>query len=156
MAQKIMIVEDNAWIARVWATRLANEGFDVVVAMSGEEAIEKVRTDRPDLILLDIMMPGMGGFEVCQRLKISRDTSAIPIIFLSGFGNLEEMGELLELQYQHPYVHLAEYILDPDCVNLLSREVAERYQAIPIHREGKQLTVAMASPEDLPTIDYPR
>ena len=97
MAQKIMIVEDNAWIARVWATRLANEGFDVVVAMSGEEAIEKVRTDRPDLILLDIMMPGMGGFEVCQRLKISRDTSAIPIIFLSGFGNLEERRRAAEL-----------------------------------------------------------
>ncbi|HCY85116.1 MAG TPA: hypothetical protein DHV36_08285 [Desulfobacteraceae bacterium] len=58
--------------------------YDVMVAMDGEETLEMVEEERPDLILLDIMMPEMDGFEVCERLKADAATRDIPVIFLTG------------------------------------------------------------------------
>ena len=69
---------------------ILGEDYDVAVAMDGESALELVEDEPPDLILLDIMMPGMDGFEVCDRLKNNPKTADIPIIFLSA---LTETGE---------------------------------------------------------------
>jgi CheY-like chemotaxis protein len=76
---------------------ILGEGYDVAVAMDGESALEAVEEDPPDLILLDIMMPDIDGFEVCRRLKDNPDTASIPIIFLSALSEDEEKQKGLDL-----------------------------------------------------------
>jgi two-component system phosphate regulon response regulator PhoB len=83
MAGKILVVEDERDIADLITFNLEREGFGVVSARSGEEGIERARTDRPDLILLDIMLPGINGIDVCRMLKTEDSTQAIPIIMLT-------------------------------------------------------------------------
>jgi putative two-component system response regulator len=68
---------------------LESEGYDVSMASNGEEAIQRAITIRPDLILLDIMMPGMDGYEVCRELRIKEDTNRIPVIFITALDDRE-------------------------------------------------------------------
>ena len=79
----ILIVDDIASNLKVLFTYLANAGFEVLVAQDGESAIEKATYALPNLILLDIVMPNMDGFEVCRRLKAQESTKNIPVIFMS-------------------------------------------------------------------------
>jgi signal transduction histidine kinase len=79
----ILIVDDLPINVSVLFKHLNKSGFDVLVARDGAEAIERVEYAHPDLILLDVMMPGMDGFEVCQRLKAQPTTQDIPIIFMT-------------------------------------------------------------------------
>ena len=79
----ILIVDDNQTNLDVLFELLKNYGFKVLVAQDGESAIEQIQYIHPDLILLDIMMPGIDGFETCQRLKSDPPTQDIPIIFMS-------------------------------------------------------------------------
>ncbi len=83
MAEKILIVDDNGVNRTLLATILKMAGFETAEAQSGEEALAKVVEFLPDLVLLDIMMPGMDGYEVCAALKADERTAAIPVIFLS-------------------------------------------------------------------------
>jgi two-component system KDP operon response regulator KdpE len=76
----ILIVDDEPQIRRVMLTTLASHGYSVVEAVSGEEALEKIRTGRPDLIILDVNMPGMSGLETCAEIRTSSD---VPIIMLT-------------------------------------------------------------------------
>lgn len=76
----ILIVDDEPQIRRVMLTTLASHGYSVVEAASGEEALEKIRTERPDLIILDVNMPGMSGLETCAEIRTSSD---VPIIMLT-------------------------------------------------------------------------
>ena len=80
---KILIVDDNPNNLKVLYTYLKNAGFEVLVAEDGESGIEAVQHSQPELILLDVMMPDLDGFEVCRRLKSDRATKGIPIIFLT-------------------------------------------------------------------------
>ena len=82
-AKKILIVDDEPDVLLVLGKRLTNAGYDVVKAASGQAGLGKAKTERPDLIILDMMMPGMSGEEVAQELKIDRETRAIPILFLT-------------------------------------------------------------------------
>lgn len=79
-------VEDNIEILR---DLLTFDGFNVQTAQSGEMALKRVQESRPDLILLDILMPGMDGFDVCARLKADGDTKDIPVVFVSSMGDLD-------------------------------------------------------------------
>ena len=80
---KILIVDDNASNLKVLYTYLKDAGYEVVVAEDGRAGIEVVENSYPELVLLDVMMPGMDGFEVCRRLKAKIETRDIPIIFLT-------------------------------------------------------------------------
>ncbi len=80
MSNKILAVDDDPKILKILQHTLSREGFTVTTAASGEEALQAVRKSFPDLVLLDIMMPGMDGFETYQRLKAIRE---IPVIILS-------------------------------------------------------------------------
>ncbi len=82
-SQSILIVDDNVNNLDVLSETLTRAGFQVAVAIDGESAIEQVRYHKPELILLDVMMPGIDGFETCQRLKADSATSDIPIIFMT-------------------------------------------------------------------------
>ena len=85
----ILIVDDVEDNTEILGDLLTFDGYEVQSAMSGEAALEQVQVARPDLILLDILMPGMDGFEVCERLKADESTKDIPVMFVSSMNDLE-------------------------------------------------------------------
>lgn len=95
MGKKILVVDDERDIVNMLHYNLSKAGFDVVTAYSGDEALLKTE-HLPDLILLDVMMPGMDGWEVCRMLKRQERTASIPIIFLSARGS--EIDEVVGLE----------------------------------------------------------
>lgn len=80
---KILIVEDDPLMSRMYQKIFKFEGFEVDFAGDGEEGLEKVRTAKPTLILLDIMMPKMNGLQVLDKLKLDPETKGIPVIMLT-------------------------------------------------------------------------
>jgi CheY-like chemotaxis protein len=93
----VLVVDDIASNIKVIAGMLADDGYGVKVAISGRKALEIIPVHRPDLILLDVMMPDMDGFEVCRRLKADPATADIPVIFLSAKDQAEDIVGGLEL-----------------------------------------------------------
>lgn len=93
--KKVLIVDDEEFVRQLIQIKLKFCGIETVEAGNGVEAIEKAVSERPDLILLDVMMPKMNGFEACQRLKAHQETSHIPIIMLTARGDpsAKERGE---------------------------------------------------------------
>ena len=83
---KVLIVEDDASARRLIEFTLQQEGFEVVTAGNGKEGLERAQIEQPDVIILDVMMPVMGGYEACLRLKEIPTTSHIPIIILTAKG----------------------------------------------------------------------
>jgi len=83
MSYKILVVDDDPFVSSLLENLLFCENYDVVMAISGEEALEIVYREHIDLIVLDIMMPGINGFEVCRTLKTQRKYNLIPIIMLT-------------------------------------------------------------------------
>jgi len=83
----IFLVDDTPTNLEILVQVFDKEGYDVFVATDGESALEQVPNTRPDLILLDVMMPGLDGFETCQRLKANPHTADIPVIFMTALTN---------------------------------------------------------------------
>lgn len=83
---KILIVDDDPMIVRMYQERFTRDGFEVILASNGEEGIEKAEKEKPDIILLDIMMPKMNGYEALKVLKEKKETASIPVIILSSIG----------------------------------------------------------------------
>ncbi|MCK4303871.1 MAG: response regulator [Candidatus Eisenbacteria sp.] len=81
--KRILVVDDEVYIAHILEFSLGMEGYRVVTATDGNEALKKAAEDNPDLIVLDIMMPGMDGYEVCRRLKADEQFAETPIILLT-------------------------------------------------------------------------
>lgn len=96
MSAKILVVDDIAPNVKLLEAKLAREFFRVITAMSGAEAIEKARSEKPDVILLDIMMPGMDGFEVCEHLKADPITQNIPIVMVTALTDISDRVRGLE------------------------------------------------------------
>jgi len=88
--RKVLVVDDEEHIRRILKFQLEKNGYDVVMAENGEEALKIVRRSMPDLILLDLMMPKLDGFEVCKRLRADFQTSQIPIIMLTAKSDLPD------------------------------------------------------------------
>ena len=83
---KILVVDDEIYIVHILDFSLGMEGYEVITALDGEQALEKARAEKPDLIVLDIMMPKLDGYETCKMLKAEADTKDIPVILLSAKG----------------------------------------------------------------------
>ncbi len=92
--EKILVVDDEASIRRILETRLSMIGYDVVTASDGEEALETFRLSVPDLIVLDVMMPKLDGYGVCQEIRKESD---VPIIMLTALGDVADRITGLEL-----------------------------------------------------------
>ncbi|HEX2916810.1 MAG TPA: response regulator [Chloroflexia bacterium] len=88
--RKILVVDDSALVAEAVKAKLEANNYDVQMAFSGEEALDKVAQDIPDLMILDVYMPGIDGFEVCRRLREQPVTQSLPIVMLSSRGNIKE------------------------------------------------------------------
>lgn len=107
MSKKILVADDEPDVLFMTAFSLRTVGgFEVVEARNGLEAVEKAQQEHPDLIVLDIKMPRMNGYEACRRLKEIPDLRDVPIIFLSAKGQRQEIEEGLSLG-------AADYILKP-------------------------------------------
>jgi two-component system alkaline phosphatase synthesis response regulator PhoP len=83
-AGKVLVVEDEADVAEMLRYNLGKEGYDVRLAATGTDALRQAREMRPDVILLDIMVPQLNGWEICRCLKQDRDTHAIPVVMVTG------------------------------------------------------------------------
>jgi len=83
---KILVVDDEVYIVHILDFSLGMEGYEVITALDGEQGLEKAREEQPDLIVLDIMMPKLDGYETCRMLKSDERTRNIPVILLSAKG----------------------------------------------------------------------
>ncbi len=84
--KKILLAEDDKFISRAYNAGLGRAGFEMIIAFDGEEAMEKIRSEKPDMVLLDLMMPRKNGFEVLEEIKADNDLKNIPVIILSNLG----------------------------------------------------------------------
>ena len=93
---KILLAEDDRFLRRAAEATLKKKGYAVVTAADGQEALDAARRERPDLILLDVIMPRLHGFEVLERLKAAPETRAIPVVMLSNLGQDTDQAHALQ------------------------------------------------------------
>lgn len=91
IGEKILLVEDDRSLSRLYEAKLLKEGYTVEIAADGEKCLEKVGGYQPDLILLDIIIPKIDGFEVLKRIKANKQLQNIPIILLTNLGQDEDI-----------------------------------------------------------------
>ncbi|MCX6718710.1 MAG: response regulator [Candidatus Staskawiczbacteria bacterium] len=97
MAKKILIVEDDIFLRQLISKKMSSEGFDVSLAVDGADGVKEAKKIMPDLILLDLVLPTMDGFEVLSKIKADSETGSIPVIILSNLGQQEEISKGLKL-----------------------------------------------------------
>lgn len=115
----VLSIEDDAFLSSLVSGKLIETGFSVITAGTGRDGLAKAKQDHPHLILLDIMLPDMGGFEILEKLKADPDTKAIPVIILSNLGGREEIERGVSLG-------ACSYLIKS---NILPHEVAEMVQS---------------------------
>lgn len=95
--QKVLIVEDDTFLAGIYANKFEKEGFEVRSAADGEQGFQLAQKELPDVILLDILLPKMDGFEVLEKLKADAKTKKIPVVLLTNLGQKEDVDKGLKL-----------------------------------------------------------
>jgi len=98
--KKILIVEDDNFVAEVYSTKLLEMGHSVRIAQNGKEGLEMIGEEKPDLILLDIIMPVMGGIEMLEELRKRDEMKKIPVILLTNVGEKESIQKVRSLGVQ--------------------------------------------------------
>jgi len=88
--KKILVVEDEPDIAEGLQARLALEGYDVILAPDGKVGVEKARSEKPNLIIMDVMLPIVNGYEACKLIKQGKDTKDIPVLFLTALPRVDD------------------------------------------------------------------
>ncbi len=96
MEPKVLVVDDETRILRLMEATLIPAGYQVILAENGTEAITKASLSSPDVILLDVMMPGMDGFEVASKLRANKQTKAVPIVMVTALGEVKDRIKALE------------------------------------------------------------
>lgn len=97
MPKKILFIEDDVGFYNLFSAALTMKGYEVIHVAEGSQAFEKVQQEQPDLVLLDIIMPGMSGLDVLKELKESDDTKGIKVIMLTNFGTDDNINKAMEL-----------------------------------------------------------
>lgn len=97
MTKKVLIADDEQNIVISLEFLLRREGFEVLIASDGEEALTKLRAEKPDLVLLDVMMPKMNGFDVCQAIRADPDLANMRVLMLTAKGREAEVSKGLGL-----------------------------------------------------------
>lgn len=121
---KILIVEDDPLIARLYEKVFKFEGFEVDVALNGLEGLEKVRSGKPTLVILDIMMPEMNGLEVLDKLKADPETKKIPVVVLTNLAGGQDADAAL-MKGAVKYIVKSEY--EPKAIANMIKEVLAGY-----------------------------
>jgi DNA-binding response OmpR family regulator len=97
MDKKILLIEDDPVSRKMMELILNKEGFQVLTSANGLEGLRKARTESPDLLILDVMLPGLDGFEICYRLRGDPDTARLPILILSAKGQDSDRNAALQV-----------------------------------------------------------
>jgi len=97
MAKKILIIEDDKFLRELILRKLLKAGYKVSYAIDGEEGLKKIKEEKPDLVLLDLILPGTDGFEVLEKTKSDIEISSISVIILSNLGQKEDIERGLKL-----------------------------------------------------------
>ena len=126
MPKKILIVDDEKDIVDLISYNLEKEGFATVKAYDGENALKLVKAKRPDMVLLDLMLPGVRGLEVCKFIRKNPETEALPIIMLTAKG--DQLDKILGLE-----MGADDYVTKPFNV----RELIARIHAVMRRAEGR-------------------
>lgn len=95
--KNILVIEDDRFLRELIVQKLSMEGFNVVEAIDGEQGVKKIKEAHPDLVLLDLILPGIDGFEVLARTMKDPSLTSIPIIILSNLGQKEDVEKALKL-----------------------------------------------------------
>ena len=95
--KKILIIEDDPFLSEMYLAKLSQSGFKTEIAADGKKGMEKIKTSRPDLILLDIVLPKIDGFEILKKIKKDSKLKKIPVILLTNLGQKNEVEKGLNL-----------------------------------------------------------
>src|SRR3989304_7696423 len=114
--KKVLVVDTGAFIRKMIEVRLKDAGFSVVEAQNGHEALEKVLSEKPSVIIMDVMMPGMDGFQVCEIIRGTPEISDTPILMLTARGQMIDMERAMALGVR-------EYITKPFSPRKLTEKV---------------------------------
>ncbi len=144
MKEKILIVDDEKDIVKMLDYNLKKEGYRTLTAYDGEKAVEAVRQAKPDLVILDLMLPGIDGLEVCKNLKQEGKTASIPIIMLTA--KSQEADKIVGLE-----LGADDYMTKP----FSPRELVARVKAILRRVKGKEKLPETFTAGDL-TVDFSR
>ncbi len=95
--KSILLVEDDEFLAELYATKLKLEGFEVSLAVDGEKGLKMIKEKKPDLVLLDIILPKLDGFEILKAIKADKSLKDIPVILLTNLSQKDEVKRGLDL-----------------------------------------------------------
>ena len=133
MGLKILIADDKPEILEIMAKRVTQERFDVISALDGQEAWEKIQSESPDIVLLDLNMPKMNGFEVLKALRDHPSSEKWqPVIIISTRGELEDIQKGLSLEAEH-------YLVKPCSVDNILKAIQLVAKLIPQHKSPSEL-----------------
>lgn len=97
MFKKILLIEDDRFLRELMSKKLLSLNYEVETAADGESGLAKIKEVKPDVVLLDLILPGMNGFEVLEKSKADPETASIPIVILSNLGQTEDVEKGLKL-----------------------------------------------------------
>ena len=118
---KVLIVEDDKFLQKILITKFLADGFDVCSAADGEEALAVFQKEKPSLVLLDLILPKMSGFEVLTEMKLSSKSKKIPVIVISNLGQQEDIFRVKELG-------AIDFLIKADwSINAMVKKVKELY-----------------------------
>ena len=125
MANKILVVDDDKDIVETISGRLRREGYEVAVAYDGEEALLKVKEADPDVVLLDLMMPKLNGFEVLKQIREKHKDKWRPVIIVSAETELDTLKKCYDLEADH-------YLTKPCEIDVVLRGISTMISLIPL------------------------
>ncbi len=129
MAYKLLVVDDDIEIIEILKSRLSREGYSVAVAFSGEEALEQLKLIDPDVILLDLNLPGLNGFDVLKEIREKHDDKWRPVIIVSAKSELESLKTCYKLEADH-------YLTKPCNIDDILRGITTMLSLIPLRIKG--------------------
>ena len=120
LKNKILVIEDDIFLRKIIVQKLLKAGYSVIEAINGEEGFKVVKDKKPDLVLLDLILPGIDGFEVLSRIKSDSELSQIPVIVLSNLGEASDREKGMK-------IGAADYLIK---AHLTPGEIVDRVSAI--------------------------
>lgn len=118
--KKIIIIEDYKFLREAMVRKLVEDGFEVLEAIDGEEGLKKIKEEKPDLVLLDLVLPGIGGFDVLAKIKEDITLERLKIVILSNLGQREEIEKGMSLG-------AVDYLVK---ANFTPREISEKVKLL--------------------------
>jgi len=102
---KILLIEDDALFVKMYQKKFAHEGLNLVAAYDGEEGVKKTKSEKPDVVILDLMLPRMAGSEVLKKIKEDPETNAIPVIILTNLStSADEVNRCIQLGVKETFL----------------------------------------------------